>query len=184
VTAAVVRAVVRAREAGATLPAGLLDRALDELARMRMADGSFDYMIGPGGRALGSQTRAPGAAGRGPACALALLRGGRAGVDVLRRALDLWLEHRAGLARERGKSLMHTGADGQGSHYLMFDYAGIADAIAALPADQRDPYRNALLQEVLRMRTTEGAFLDTPINGPDYGTAMALRCLRALEGER
>ena len=82
-----------------------------------------------------------GSAGRGPVCTLALLHGGRAEVEDLRTALDLFARHRGTYTRERGKSLMHCGSEGQGSHYLTFDYAYAAQAVSLLPSEERGRYR-------------------------------------------
>jgi hypothetical protein len=131
------------------------------------------------------QERAPaedpaGAAGRGPLCELALLRAGRSGEDRLRAALARFFEHSATLAKEAGKALMHCGAAGQGCHYVLYDYATAARAIAALPAAERRPQRARLLALLDATRRADGAFFDTPILGPACGTALALLALAEL----
>ncbi|MEW6071674.1 MAG: hypothetical protein AB1726_03640, partial [Planctomycetota bacterium] len=78
-TAAVVLSLLRAREAGFAVPAEVLERGLDCLTAMRNEEGTFEYMLSPGARAAAPGMAAAGAAGRGPACTLALARGGRAG---------------------------------------------------------------------------------------------------------
>ncbi|MEW6072822.1 MAG: hypothetical protein AB1726_09560, partial [Planctomycetota bacterium] len=109
-----------------------------------------------------------------------LARGGRAGAEELRASLDLFVRHRADLARERGKILMHTGPATQGSHYLLFDYSTAALAAAALPAGARARYREAILEEVLRLRAAGGCFIDNPSRGRACGTGLALLALAAL----
>jgi len=90
------------------------------------------------------------------------------------------MAHRHGLAKELGKSLMHAGPDGQGCHYVLFDYAFAAEAVAELPAAERRRFRALLVELFLDARSAEGGFLDTPINGWAYGTGMALVGLDAL----
>ena len=172
--------MLRARDAGLEVPEAMLARTLDCLERMRNDDGTFTYMLFHEAELAGRENDPGGTAGRGPLCALALYRGGRGSLDEIRRTLDLYLEQRAGLSDQLGKTLMHTGTGGQGSHYLMFDYANAAAAIAELPEDEREAYRDAVLEDVLAARTDEGAFLATLLLGRAYGTAMALHAFESL----
>ena len=74
---------------------------------------------------------------------------------------------------------MHAGPQGQGCHYLLFDYAHAAfAAVDASPKSSRTRVR--LLDLVLDCRQADGSFLDTPILGRSYGTAMALLALPTL----
>jgi hypothetical protein len=171
-TAAVVIGLCRAREVGVPVEAKVVEEALDCLERGRNRNGAFDYMVGSGEGT--GRTGRPGAAGRGPLCELALLRGGRGDLDRLRGALEIFRAHRAGLHEQLGKALMHAGPDGQGCHYLFFDYATAATAVAELPAAERASHRTWLLELILPARSVEGGFRDTPINGWAFGTAMAL----------
>ena len=177
-TAAVVIGLCRARDVGVRVDAGVLEAALDCLERGRNDNGAFDYMVGSAAGA--GKTARPGAAGRGPLCELALLRGGRGDLDRLRGALEIFKEHRAGLHKELGKVLMHAGPDGQGCHYLFFDYATAATSVAELPEPERARHREWLLELVLPARSVEGGFRDSPINGWAFGTAMALTALWEL----
>lgn len=180
VTGAVTLAVLRARDFGASLESGMVERAVACLREMKNRNGTFEYMTFTGGATAPRGTGRPGAAGRGPVMTLALLRGGEADLDELTEALDIYVEHQPHLAREAGKALMHCGHDGQGSHYVMFNYATCAQAIAALPASVRGPYRDAVLRSMLTKRTEDGAFLDNPLIGRAYGAAMALVAIDAL----
>ena len=76
---------------------------------------------------------------------------------------------------------MHTGPDGQGSHYLMFDYAFAAAAIDELPDREKRRYKRPLIEQILGARSDDGSYIDNPINGPHYGTAMALIAFRHLD---
>lgn len=177
VTAAAALALLDAKAAGVEVPADALSGALACLESLRRPDGTFGYMTGdPPLRGTGT----PGAAGRGPLCSLALLEAGREDLGSLRHRIDLLLEHREALLRERGKSLMHTGPDGQGSHYLLYDLATAAAAVARLPDADRARYRTPLLADLLLLRSADGSFLDSPLLGRDFGAAAALLALRAL----
>jgi hypothetical protein len=173
VTASVVLALVRAHEAGIEVDEEMLARGVDALEAMRGERGVFAYMLWSfQQRALDEPVA--GAAGRGPLCELALLRAGRSDPGRLAAALELFFRHAATLDKERGKALMHCGAEGQGCHYVLYDYATAARAIAALPADAQKPFTARLLELLLAARRTDGAFLDTQVLGPASGTALAL----------
>jgi hypothetical protein len=177
-TAAVVLALCRAREAGFELPERLLEGGVAALLAMRK-DGVFSYFLYRDG-SRGS-TDPPGAAGRGPLCELALLRAGASDEEHLRAALDRFLEHASLYAAEQGKVVMHAGPHGQGCHYLLFDYAHAALAQAVIAPHPET--RARVLELVRQCRRAEGAYLDTPILGRAYGTAMALIALDALDAE-
>lgn len=178
-TAAVLLALQRAADAGIEVPEDVLERGLDCLASMRAPDGTYLYLLQHGG-AASPQMNPPGAAGRGPGCALALLRGGRTDEKELRGTLELFVRHRGGLTKELGKALMHAGADSQGSHYVLFDQANTAAAIAALGKRERVRFGEALLEELALARVDGGGFLDNPLLGVACGTSQALLALEAL----
>jgi len=179
-TAAVVLALQRAQEEGTEVPAVLLRTGLECLAGMRNPNGTFEYMSSSSGEKSARGTGRPGAAGRGPVCALALYRGGRESRQDLRERLDIFLDHLDELARERGKGLMHAGRQAQGSHYLLFDYATAAETIAELPEEQREHYRKPLMAAILGARNRDGSFTDNPITGPSAGAALALSAFAFL----
>ncbi len=184
VTAAVMLALMRAHETGIEVDAEALERGLDCLEAMRDEDGLFAYLLWPFQERAPKEALVAGAAGRSPACELALFRGERSDRERLRRALELFFRHGSGLAKERGKALMHCGPEGQGCHYVLFDYALAAQALAELPADERGPLRERMLALLQGTRRSDGSFLDAPVLGPTSGTALALSALRALEPGR
>ena len=177
-TAAAVLALARVQEVGLAKPREVQERAVEALTKMRSEDGIFAYFLYDGGQASAS-TAPAGAVGRGPACELALYQAGQSSADRLRLSLDLFLEHAPLFDAERGKVLMHAGPDGQGCHYLFFDYAHAALSEAALAANEES--RTKLLELILDCRQPDGSFLDTPLMGRAYGTAMALIAIDALE---
>lgn len=177
-TAAGVLALVRAREAGFEVPDSVLDPAVSALGRMRDEEGVFAYFLYHETGTAPAATAPPGAVGRGPACELALLRAGASDRERLEHTIDRFLAHAPLFAAEQGKVLMHAGPDAQGCHYLFFDYAHAALAQEALGEDPRTRIR--LLELVLDCRQPDGSFVDTPMMGRAYGTAMALVAFDAL----
>jgi len=175
VTAAVVHAQIDAREAGFEVPAALLDPAVDCLERMRNDDGAFEYRLVHDREDAPRDTPLAGAAGRGPLCELALLQAGRGSPERLRRALEVLYEHSALYVAERGKALAHAGPYIIGCHYLLFDLAFAAEAGRSLPPDPEHEFR--LRELVLACRLADGSFIDNPVVGRSYATAMALLAL-------
>jgi tetratricopeptide (TPR) repeat protein len=177
-TAGVVTVLLDARDCGVDVPEEVLDRALDFLDGLRQEDGSYRYMRDLPNARVGDDF--PEAAGRGPACAFALHRGGRADLARIRPALAAFLEHRPAFRKEWHKALCHTAPEGFGSHYLFFDYLFAARAARVLPKSERERARLAILEDVLGERFADGSFEDIPLLGRAYGTAMALMILREL----
>lgn len=181
ITAAAVLALVRARDVGVDVPDALLGKALDALDRMRNDNGSYEYWIDMGGPRQ-HVARRDGSYGRGPICALARFKGGRGSLAEVERAVDDFVDHRRILEAQRGKSLMHAGPDGEGCHYVLFDFAGAAAALAELEVEKRERVRDVLLDSILAMRTEDGAFLDYAMIGADYGAGMARIAMGSLVG--
>ena len=171
-TAAVLLALIEARDSGAHVEKESLDRAREFLLRARRDDGSFRYMLDTASAEVGGGF--PEACGRGPVCALALARSGQEDREWMSKAFRQFSKHRAALTRVWGKELCHTGPQGQGAHYLFFDYAFAATAVAELPVNERRATRALLLHDVLDHRLEDGSFLDLPALGRAYGTAMAV----------
>lgn len=179
----IVLALQRATGAGLIDGDDLEQSGLASLDRGRLDDGSFLYMVPSNGSPQPGARGDSGAAGRGPVCSLAMHQAGQLTLQDLRDALDTFIANKGSYTRERGKHLMHAGVNGQGSHYLLFDYATAAWTVAALPADERAPYVAPLLEMVLSSRTTAGSFVDNPIIGAPSSTSLALLAFAALQLE-
>lgn len=174
-TAGALLALVDAREAGFDVPQPLIDGAIRHLEATRNDDGTFEYWL-TGAPRPGA---AVGAAGRAPVCTLALVRAGATEAADLVPALALFSEHRALLAHEAGKLLMHCGPGGLGSHYPFYDYLGAAESLAHLPAGERGRRRLELLEVLLAARGADGSYLDNPLIGRATATGQALLALDA-----
>lgn len=182
VTAFVLLGLQAAQESGIEVPEEMSNAALDCLESMRRQDGMFAYSL-EAAKGNFPNPAEGGTAGRAPLCALSLWVWGRTDLDDVQRMLDVFLRNRAVYAREHGKTLMHCGPGGEGSHYLMFDYAYCAAAISVLPCNRQIPYRGALLDQIANARLASGAFLDNPILGDRFGSAMALWSMQLLHTE-
>jgi hypothetical protein len=179
-TAGVSLALPHVAAAGFAVPAELRARSTVALRELREPAGVFAYFLYGSGvephPAIGDPR---GDVGRGPACELALFHAGASSEARLETSIEVFLDHAPLFAAQQGKALMHAGAQGQGCHYLYFDYLHVALAMAELAVDERRQTR--ILDLILDGRQAEGAFLDTPVTGYTYGTAMALRALLAVD---
>lgn len=178
-TAGVSLALSHLVRAGFEVPEGLRERSTRALVELRDPAGVFAYFLyGSGVEPHPAIADPRGDVGRGPACELALFEAGASSADRLKSALEVFLDHAPLFSSQQGKALMHAGPQGQGCHYLYFDYLHAALAASELPAEERRTTR--LLDLVMDGRQADGSFLDTPVNGHSYGTAMALRALVTL----
>lgn len=180
VTAFELIALAAARDHGLPVSEAMVQKAVDCMRLLRNRDGTFEYQVSQRNRPARASDPA-GSAGRDAYCAHALSLWERTPVADREEALDRFLEHRASYAHEHGKSVMHCGPAGQGSHYLMFDYAFLAETIAALPRARQSRHRAALLEQVLEQRSVVGSYLDNPLLGDPFGTAMALWVFHRLQ---
>lgn len=178
-TATVVLGLQHAEESGISLPEGLLAAGLDALEAMRDPTGVFAYFLEPDGSRT-PRTGIPGAAGRGPVCCMPLLYADRESLDDLRARLTIFTDHLPELAREQGKVMMHAGADTQGSHYLLYDYAMAATAMRSLPKGERKLQAETVLRALLAARCEDGSYVDNPQIGRHASTALALLAFDAL----
>ena len=179
-TAGVSLALSHAKAAGFDVPESLRRDSTQALRGLRDANGVFAYFLYGSGLEPHPPIRNPrGDVGRGPACELALFNAGASDPERLAASVELFLDQAPLFTAQRGKALMHAGPEGQGCHYLYFDYLHAALAAAELPSDERR--RTRIVDLVLDGRQADGSFLDTPILGHAYGTAMALRALIALK---
>jgi len=180
VTAGVVRALFRVRDAGFEVPAEMLDPAIACLERMRNDDGGFEYRLVHEREDAPRDTALAGAAGRMPVCELALHLAGRSTDERLRGAIATFVRHADLYVAETGKALAHAGPHIIGCHYLLFDYEGAAEAAGCLEPDPRTTL--ALREMILASRLAGGAFLDNPVVGRACATAMAVLALGELGG--
>ncbi len=178
VTAAAVLALREAQAAGLTVEQAVFTKACDALDKLKHPSGSWGYMWAT---SAGSAEKQAEAAMRSPLYATVMRREGRGDVEDVRKALDIYLKHRAQTCKERGKGLCHTGPEGTASYYLLYGLVYAAEAVNELPEKDREKYRKALLEDVLSFRQKDGSFCDNPSIGRQYGAAMALEALRLLQ---
>jgi hypothetical protein len=167
------------------VPSDCLERGHTCLASLRGTNGAFAYMrMGAGPFEAGAVGPA-GAAARGPVCTLAMRAGNQVGAEAMAPAFSMYTEHLASFGAEARKALMHAGAAGQGSHYLLYDYSTAADALRATPAETvddatREATRAAIMRQLARCRNADGSFVDNPLIGCAPATGLATMTLLDL----
>jgi hypothetical protein len=171
VTATALEALFAAKQAGADVPAGTIERGLDALASTRGRTGLFAYGF------PGRGAPAEGGAGRAPVCELALRLGGRSSPEALEASLALSFKHHDLLERVR-KVDDHADEWQNGGFFFWYDQLGRARAAreagsAASLAKQREI--------VLSTQEIDGCWVDSHELGRVYGTAMALLTLKVCE---
>jgi len=176
-------------QAGADVDPDRLARGLRCLEQLRSPEGTFAYFLHGADVEQGSLsgTSPQGSAARGPACALALVRGSREQSSDLNARFEMYVEHLDGFGAQRRKALMHAGAFTQGSHYLLYDYSTASEALLQAVADGGIPERlakkvhKAILQQVRACRNQDGSFVDNPLMGVDTASGLALQALLDLQ---
>jgi hypothetical protein len=191
-TGAIVAALEHARSVSIAVPEELFERAVACLEQMRGSLGSFDYAITHDAPRGLQPPQMVGASGRDAFLSHVLELAGHGRPGDVERALERFRSHLQELGREQGKSLMHCGPEALGSHYVFFDYANTARVLAESNAGRiagrsaeagarfRVELRDELRERVLAARLADGSFIDNPLIGRAYGTAMALQALRFL----
>ena len=184
-TATVLLSLHAALDLGLDVPRDVINRGSACLASMRGTNGIWEYMrVGPGPHAAGV-VDASGAAARSPVCTLAMLRLGLVPTSAMTSAFESYIEHLDGFSAEARKALMHAGASGQGSHYLLYDYSTAAEALHAVDSDALDAAtrkraRSAISRGLAHCRNADGSFVDNPIIGCAAGTGLAALTLLDL----
>jgi len=178
-TASVVHALFRIKDAKVPTGKEVTKRAADALELCRSEDGTFSYGIPRSGRRKGRPSPPEFAAGRMPACEMALLMAGRSDQQRLTAALDTSFEHH-GLLEAIRKYDDHSDRYGNGGFFFWYDMYGRTEAIKKVEAvDARESYRKRMLKLVLDLPEMDGGFVDSHELGKTYGTAMGLICLKA-----
>lgn len=175
-TGAVVQELLAARQAGATVPTEVTDKAAAALLTARTRNGAYVY----GGNAGdGDEGSLKDAAGRMPLCEGALLQLGRSDLDKLRFSLQNFWDHMARLETVR-RNDYHS--DGELAGFFFFHSVYHAtEVVALLPEDERTAHWQRFLTLLQQVPELDGSFLDSHELGRSYGTAMALLTLRNLE---
>lgn len=173
-------ALFRAKAAGFSVDAAMVERALSALEKSRLDDtGSYVYS---GAATGGSARRAamPGACARAAVAELCLFRAGRSDETKLRVAVDAFFGHWDELLKRKSKQGTHEGPYGIAPYYFYYGHTYAALAIEHLPEADRPALRAQMQETLWKTRDTDGGWNDRVfLRTQSYSTAMSMLALLA-----
>jgi hypothetical protein len=163
----------------------VFERGYDCLMSMRGTNAAFEYMITGTQKHNAGKVEILGGAARGPLCTQALVEAGRLSPETMVVPFQRYVEHLPTYGDQSRRALMHCGPQTQGSHYLTYDYATGAAALAAtfneiVDDELRASVKEQTLRQLARCRSANGSFIDNPLIGPVAGTGLAIQALLSL----
>ena len=184
-TATVLMALAEAQQREFEVDSAVMDRGYDCLLSMRGKNAAFEYMITGAQKHVAGEVEILGGAARGPLCTQALVAAGRLEPEAMVLPFQRYVEHLPTYGDQSRRALMHCGPQTQGSHYLTYDYATGAAALAATPRDivtdeLRASVKEQTLRQLARCQSGNGSFIDNPLIGPVAGTGLAIQTLLSL----
>lgn len=172
VSATVLHALRAAQKAGANVNPAALRAGEEAVAKTRDDQGRFSYGTGKGDR---NETFA---AGRMPACELALLLGGKSNQGNLVAAIETAFKHHDSYEAVR-KYDDHAPPHRIGGFFFFWNMLTRSHAIAAVAdAGVRKSFIEKQRALIFGLPEFDGRFLDSHELGKPYGTAMALVILK------
>ncbi len=176
VSATVLHAMHQAKQTGVNVNQAALAAGEDAVAKTRDDQGRFAYGTGKGDR---NETFA---AGRMPACELALLLGGKATQQTLTAAIETAFKHQAAYESVR-KYDDHAPPHRIGGFFFFWDMLSRGYAINAVAnKETRTALNKSQRAILLALPEVDGRFIDSHELGKPYGTAMALVIMKLCGG--
>ncbi len=169
--------LARAKATGARIDEEALAASVKTLLAMRVRPGCFTYTW-PEPRKFEEEDAS---IARGAVCELALWRLSATKREDLRRALDLFAEHRPALRLPVKLSGWWLPPHGHSSYFWFFAYYHAAQALAALSDGKAKGDLARMRADLLSVVEPDGTWVDFEGTGKPYGTAMALLLLKQTE---
>ncbi len=188
VNATVLVAFHRAKKAGFSLPAKIVERAVDATERQRKPDHSYLYGEYLKWRPMQGINRPGGSLGRSQACNVALRYWGK--THVTDAVLDVWLQKLADrnlwLDFGRKRPIPHESYFQVAAYFFYYGHYYGALALEELKPEARTRHQDSIASLILPLQEADGSWWDFPFYDyhQPYGTAFALmtlqRCRRGL----
>ena len=184
-TAAMIEALLDARDAGATLPEGVLADAMTCLDRMRIPTGAFAYGTYAQLGVAADYNKVSGASGRLQVCNLSLFRMGAEEIDgeSLLRGVEQLRAHHHYIEIARGRVMPHEAYYRNSGYYYFFGHYYCARVLQVAPAGaRRDLLVRWLAEQMVIDQNPDGSWFDYPLYGYGfaYATGYAMRTLELL----
>lgn len=169
-TATVVPALVMARD---SLPWGvdpeLVERAVEYLRRCALPTGAYEYDLNPVPRVSGGEiiNDVKGSLGRIQVCNLARRKAGDPKMtdDVIRRGLELFLEHHRFLDAARLKPVPHESWYQNAAYFYNFGHCYASLVANELPEAERESWHARLRPHFVKVQFQDGSTYDFIGNG-------------------
>jgi hypothetical protein len=165
-------ALARAKERGHAVPDDVLAKGKKALLAMRDTAGAYTYTY-PEPRTFNQPEQS---IGRGCGCEHALRKLGAVTPGDLGTAIELFLKHRGGLRApvKLTEAWVTPGRYADYFYFFAYDHAARAIAEHGEAAPER---LGQLRSDLLAVAEADGTWVDCPMIGKPYGTAMALHVL-------
>ncbi len=186
-TATVLVALHEAAAVGVAFPEKLIDKAVTSIERQRNPD--FTYAYGEYLRMMPRMVinRPAGSLGRSQACNVALRLYGdeRVTDEVLKAWLNRLYARNGWLSIGRKRPIPHESFFLVAGYFYYYGHYYAACCINQLPSDERPYFQDHLAHLLLPLQEKDGCWWDYPFYNyhQQYGTAMALYCLRQCQRE-
>ncbi len=181
-TAGAVIALCTAKNAGFTVDDGCIGRGADALAKLKYAEGSYDYYYLPPQSGVESSHSAIGACARSPLCEFALAAAGKGSESSRLQAMNNFCTFQTVLEKIKGQKGTHVGKGMTAPYYFLFGHYWTTRCFRTL---DRGPMRARLawMRNILvRYQEADGAFTDWPDTKGYrvYGAALVALALREI----
>ena len=175
-------ALKEAEEAGATVPKGLVLRALEAIKRQRLPDHSYLYGEYLKYRPRHGINRPAGSLGRSNACNYALQVWGDETITekVHQICLDRLIKRNGWLDVARKRPIPHESWFAVAGYFFYYGHLYAAYCVDSIPTGDQPKYQKQLAQILVPLQEKDGSWWDFPFYDyhQQYGTAMALLSLK------
>ena len=181
-TASAVLALCNAKNAGFEVDDGTIGRGADALAKLKYAEGSYDYYYLPPASGAEASHSAIGACARSPLCELALAAAGKGSEGSRLQAMNNFCTFQSVLEKIKGQKGTHIGKGMTAPYYFLFGHYWTTRCFRTLdrgPARARLGWMRNIL---LRYQEGDGGFSDWPDTKSYkvYGTALVALSLQQI----
>ena len=174
-TAAMMWALLEAREVGCEVPDEMLEKGSEAIESARYENGAYSY----GGEAReGRDGSLKDAAGRMPICEGVQLRLGKGSQKRLEVALMNYWEHFEQLEAVR-RNDFHSDGELAG-FFFSHDLMHTSQVLALAPEKLGGPMRGWVVEVLKKIPEIDGSYIDSHEFGRSYATAMALLALHRV----
>lgn len=186
VTALVLDTLWETKQAGHQISEATYNRAFEALATTRTPEEYFCYHMVDGemrGSISGNGKLSwPGSIARSIMCEYVMYKIGQGRKEALEKALESFFEHREELEKVRKKDNRgtHQGKYDCAPYYYLFGHYYATLAALKLGGEMQEKYIPVLRELLLKIRESDGTWLDSRIGGRQYSCATSMLILSRI----